>query len=91
MGSRRKTRYELQKHKREKGKISISRYFQKFKDGDKVVIKIDPSVQKGVFHPRFHGKAGVIKGKKGSCYEVLIKDLKKQKTILVHPIHIRKV
>ncbi|OGM02868.1 50S ribosomal protein L21e [Candidatus Woesearchaeota archaeon RBG_13_36_6] len=91
MGSRRKTRYELQKHKREKGKISISRYFQKFKDGEKVVIKIDPSVQKGVFHPRFHGKAGVVKGKKGACYEVLVKDFKKQKTILVHPIHIRKV
>ena len=44
MGARRKTRYALQKHKREKGKISISRYFQKFKDGDKVTIKINPSV-----------------------------------------------
>lgn len=89
MGSRKKTRHELQKHKREKGKLSISRYFQKFKDGDRVVLKIDPSVKKGVFHPRFHGKDGVIKGKKGRCYEVLIKDFKKQKTILVHPVHIR--
>jgi len=73
-----------------RGKISISKYFQNFENEEKVFLKIDPSVQKGVFHPRFHGKAGVIKGKKGSCYEVLIKDLKKQKTILVHPIHLIK-
>ena len=53
MGARKKTRHALQKHKREKGKISISRYFQRFKDGDGVVLKIEPSVKKGVFHPRF--------------------------------------
>ena len=90
MGLRKKTRHLLQKHKREKGKISLSKYFQKFEEGDKVVLKIEPSVRKGVFHPRFQGKAGVIKRKKGSCYEVLIKDIKRQKTVVVHPIHIMK-
>ena len=88
MGTRRKTRYSLQKHKRDKGKMSLSKYFQEFKTGDKVSLKIDPSVKKGMFHPRFHGKNGVIKGKKGNTYEVLVKDLKKQKTIMVHPIHL---
>ena len=31
-----------------------------------------------------------FKGKKGNCYEVLIKDGGKEKTLIVHPIHLKK-
>lgn len=90
MGTRKKTRHSMAKSLRTRGKISISKYFRKYKEGDKVTLIIEPSVQKGVFHPRFHGKAGVVKGTKGSCYEVAIKDKKKAKTLIVHPIHMVK-
>lgn len=80
----------MQRDMREKGKISLSKYFQKFKEGDKVTLKINPAVRKGIFNTRFQGKAGVIKTKCGSCYEVKIKDFKKEKTILVHPVHMIK-
>lgn len=90
MGVRKKTRHLMQKHRRTKGKISISKYFRKFSEGDTVVLKIEPAVRKGVFHPRFQGKAGVVKNKKGACYEIGIKDKGKSKTIIVHPIHMEK-
>ena len=90
MGFRRKTRHLLQRKLREKGKISLSKYFQRFKEGDKVTLKINPAVRKGVFNTRYQGKAGVIKAKSGSCYEVTIKDIKRQKTLLVHPVHLIK-
>lgn len=89
--SRRNTRHKLRKGVRSRGKISISRYLQSFNAGDRVYLKLEPAVHKGIFFPRFHGKSGVIKGKIGRCYEVLIKDINKEKTLIVHPIHMRKV
>lgn len=86
----RKTRYKFKKPLREKGKLSLSRYFQEFKKGDLVGLKINSSVQKGWFFPRFHGLSGKITGKKGACYCVEIKDGDKKKSLYVHPIHLIK-
>ncbi len=87
----RKTRHKFKQHYRNKGKISLSRYFQQFELGDKVNLKINPNVQKGRFFPRFHGMTGTVTGnKKGECYEVQIKDGGKKKMLFVHPIHLSK-
>ncbi|MBW2966799.1 50S ribosomal protein L21e [Candidatus Woesearchaeota archaeon] len=88
---RRKTRHKLSKTARKKGKINISKYFQTFKIGEKVVLKAEPAVQKGMYRPSFHGKSGIIKARKGSCYNVLVNDKNKQKVIIVHPVHLRKI
>ncbi len=87
-GFRRKTRSKLKKNESEKGKVSISRYFHSFKEGDSVVLKPEPAVQKGMPHPRFQGKSGVVTGKQGNCYKVMVKDGKMEKTVLAHPIHL---
>lgn len=87
-GSRRKTRNKLRKRPRTKGKISIANYLQTFKAGEKVCLNAEPAVQKGMYHPRFHGKIGEIKGKRGKCYEVVIKDGSKEKILVVHPVHL---
>ncbi|MBT4334799.1 50S ribosomal protein L21e [archaeon] len=89
-GFRRKTRAKLRKTVRTKGKISVSKFAHKFEDGEKVYLVLEPAVQKGSFHPRFYGKAGVINGKQGSNYYVDIKDGNKKKKLLSHPIHLRK-
>jgi large subunit ribosomal protein L21e len=89
-GLRRKSRGKLTKPRREKGKLSLRRYLAKFAEGDKVVLKLDPTVNEGTFHARFIGKAGTVQRKRGACYEVRINDLNKAKTIIVHPIHLRK-
>ena len=90
-GFRRKTRQKLSKPRRSKGKISVKKFFQIFEEGDKVVMNAEPAVQKGMYFPRFHGKVGIIKKKIGKCYKLLIKDNKKEKTLIVHPIHLKKV
>ena len=89
-GIRRKTRYKLRKEKRSKGKISITRYFQSFDIGDRVYLSAESAVQKGMYHPRFMGKSGTIKGKRGRCYEVLLNDMGKEKNLIVHPVHLRR-
>lgn len=86
----RKTRHKFKLNLRERGKLSLSRYFQEFKDGDKVGLKVFSGVQKGRFFPRFHGHTGTIVGKRGFCYAVKIKDGGKEKTLYVHPIHLKK-
>jgi len=87
----RKTRHKFKRHYRDQGKIPLSRYFQQFIEGDKVNLKINSNVVKGRFFPRFHGLTGKITGKmKGTCYEVIIKDGGKTKSLFVHPIHLSK-
>ena len=90
-GARRKTRSIMRKDARSKGKISLSKYFQKLSQGDKVCLKAEPSIQKGVYFRRFHGKIGIIAGKRGNCYNIVIKDQNKEKTLIVHPIHLKKI
>ncbi len=90
-GIRRKTRSIFRKDRRTKGKISVSRFLQSFKIGEKVKLKIEPAIQKGAYHPMFHGRVGVIKGKRGRCYEIAINDGSKQKTLIVHPIHLKRI
>ena len=90
-GLRRKTRYKFRKAARTHGKISLKRYFQTFNGGDKVSLGVDSAVQTGMYHPRFYGKIGVIKAKRGKCYEIKIKDGNKEKVLVAHPIHLRKV
>jgi len=89
-GYRRKTRDLMRKHYKTKGKISITRYLQELKAGDVVVLKLESGYQKGFYHPRFHGRRGVIIAKKGRCYEVQINDLGKKKNMMVHPVHLLK-
>lgn len=89
-GFRRKTRSKLRKKRDARGKISITRYLQKFKIGETVCLKAEPAVQHGMYYPRFHGRHGVVKGKQGDCYIVGIKDKNKPKDLIVHPVHLKK-
>ena len=87
----RKSRTKLTKHIRRRGKISTTRFMQGFENGNKVKLRLEPAVKSGMYHPRFHSKTGVIKGKQGACYEVIIKDGSKQKMLKVHPVHLERI
>jgi ribosomal protein L21E len=89
-GLRRKTRSKLKKNVRSRGKVGLSRYFQTFIENDRVYLNAEPAVHEGMYFPRFHNKVGTIKGKQGRCYEVQIKDGKKLKLLIVHPVHLKK-
>lgn len=90
-GMRRKTRCLMRKDRHTRGKISLSKYFQSFKQGEKVKLLQDSAVHSGAFHRRFYGKVGIVKGQKGTCYEVNVTDGKKIKMLIIHPIHMRKI
>tara|TARA_Y100000294_G_C8414362_1_gene280132 strand:- start:287 stop:577 length:291 start_codon:yes stop_codon:yes gene_type:complete len=87
---RRKTRQKFSKSVRRKGKISLTKYFQTFNEGDKVLLNAEPAVQKGLYHPRFHGKSGIIKKSQGRAYYIEIKDKSSTKQLLVHPVHLKR-
>ncbi len=90
-GARRKTRQKLTKASKNKGKISIRSYLRIFKEGDRVQLAAEPSVQKGTYYLRYYGKKGIIKSKAGRLYNVIIKDKNVEKTILVHPVHLKRL
>ncbi|MFO8016324.1 MAG: 50S ribosomal protein L21e [Candidatus Woesearchaeota archaeon] len=90
-GPRRGTRSTLKKNIRNRGKFSIRSYLQEFHAGDRVVLAAEPAVHEGLYHRRHHGRMGTVQNKKGSCYEVMVKDLNKQKTLIVHPVHLKKL
>ena len=79
----------LTKSPTQRGKISLTKYFAKYKDNQKVILSVEPSVSKGMYFHRFHGKIGMVKGMQGKCYKVSIKDGGKEKTIIVHPVHLK--
>jgi large subunit ribosomal protein L21e len=78
------------KRVREKGKTSLSRIYQEFKEGDKVSLVRDLS-HKGAFPKHFHGLTGTIEGKRGRAYIVGFKNGKVYKKIVVRPVHLKKL
>src|SRR3989344_8630247 len=89
--NRRKTRSLYRKNINDRGKISIRRYLQKLNNGDKVLLKAEPAVQKGMYFRRFHGKIGEVIGKQGSSYKVAVKEKSKVKELIISPIHLQYV
>jgi len=59
-----------------------------YKEGDEVIIKIDPSVHDGMPFRRFHGKRGEIVEKRGRAFLVKILDGNKEKFVVARPEHL---
>ncbi|MFH1133050.1 MAG: 50S ribosomal protein L21e [Nanoarchaeota archaeon] len=89
-GYKRKSRDKSTKKASQRGKISLRRYFQSFKVGDRVYVIPEPAVQKGSVHLRFQGKSGIVTGSQGRCYYVTIKDGDKTKRLIMHPVHMKR-
>ena len=87
-GFRHKTRSLLTKKPRERGKTGLTKILHGYMPGEKVAVKIDPSVHKGMPHRRFQGKIGVIVQKKGRSYVVNVTQGEAEKEIIVRPEHL---
>ncbi|QLG48255.1 50S ribosomal protein L21e [Natrinema halophilum] len=88
-GPRQGTRRKLANNPRDRGTSPPQRAIQEYEPGEKVHLKIDPSVPNGRFHPRFDGRTGEVVGKQGSAFKVQIEDGGKNKTLLVTAAHLR--
>ncbi|GGN87084.1 MULTISPECIES: 50S ribosomal protein L21e [Haloarcula] len=84
------TRNKLKNKPRDGGTSPPQRAVEQFENGEKVHLKIDPSVPEGRFHPRFDGQTGTVAGQQGRAYRVEIVDGGKQKTVVVKPAHLRR-
>jgi large subunit ribosomal protein L21e len=89
-GLRRKSRAVLTKKVRERGKLPLSRLLTTYDEGEKVIIKIDPAIHKGMPHKRFQGQVATVMGKRGRAYVLQIPQTKIVKTIIALPEHLRK-
>ncbi len=89
-GYRRRTRSVMQRRTRERGLSPITRAFQKFEVGDRASVNLDPSIQKGMPHVRFHGRTGTVAGMQGRAYVLDVRMGGKMKQIIVRPEHLRK-
>jgi large subunit ribosomal protein L21e len=75
---------------REKGKFSLTKFFQKFKEGDTIAVVRNLGFNLG-YSKRVQGRTGKILEKRGAAYYVEISDLGKPKRYLIKPIHLRKI
>lgn len=90
-GYRARTRSLLRKKPRERGKIGLSKILHEYKPGEKVVIKMNPSVHKGMPHRRYHGRTGVITEKRGRAYVIEVTQGDATKEIIARPEHLKPV
>ena len=74
-----------------RGKIPMSRMFQTFNEGDSVSLVEELSVQGAGFPKRMQGVTGKVITKRGEAYVVEIKDLGRTKTLVVRPVHLKKL
>ncbi|MFH0848332.1 MAG: 50S ribosomal protein L21e [archaeon] len=88
-GYRSRTRKLLSKKARTRGKIGLSRLLISYNPGDRVCIKIDPAVHKGMPHKRFHGRVGKISEKRGRSYVVDVPLGSRMAQVIARPEHIQ--
>jgi len=88
-GFRRGTRRRLKRKTREK--FRIGNFLKEFKPEDRVAVNINPSSHRGMPHPRFEGKIGRIKERKGNAYTVEISMGKTRKNIVARPEHLKHI
>lgn len=75
---------------RARGKLALSRYFKKLKEGDFVSVIKERSVD-SKFPKRLQGRTGIVEGKRGKTYIVKINDQRKEKKFLIGAIHLKKI
>lgn len=75
---------------RTRGKLQLSRYFQNLKEGDKIAVIREGSVNAS-FPERLQGRTGTVMGKQGRAYIVKMMDHNKEKKFIIQSIHLKKI
>jgi len=75
---------------RTRGKISFSKYFQDLKKGETVAVVKERSLQSS-FPTSLQGRTGVVEGKRGNACIVKMKGIKKDKSYIIRPVHLKRI
>jgi len=89
-GIMKRTRQKFRRGPRARGLSPITTSFQRFEVGQRVVIVINSSVQKGWPHHRFHGMTGTVVGVRGRAYVIDVRMGGKKKQAIALPEHLRR-
>jgi large subunit ribosomal protein L21e len=79
----------MTKKTRQRGMPSLGKLLQTYNEGDRVDIIIDSAIHGGQPHRRYHGRVGIILGRRGRSYEVTTTLGKKTKLLIIRPEHLR--
>jgi large subunit ribosomal protein L21e len=90
-GFRTKTRTLISRKPRDRGKQPLGRLLIPYAPGQTVRIMINPAVQKGMPHRRYHGRVGMVAEKRGRSYVVEVAGTKTPRIIIARPEHITPV
>lgn len=77
----------MTKKPRERGLQPLGRLLHEYEEGEKVVVKIDSAVQKGMPHARYQGRVGVVAEKRGRAYVVNMQEGGKARNLIILPEH----
>lgn len=88
-GFRRGTRRRLKRRAGEKFKVAD--FLRNFRPDERVAIKLNPSSHKGMPHPRFEGKVGKIREKRGNSYVVEVMVGNSKRDIIARPEHLKRI
>jgi large subunit ribosomal protein L21e len=87
-GTRKNTRDKLSKSVRSRGVSPVIKAIADYETGAKVHVIIDPSIHRGMPHPKFQGKTGTVVGKRGRAFVLEVRDGDADKCIIVFPEHL---
>ena len=73
-----------------RGKLKLSQYFQELKNGDRVAIVREQSLNPA-FPRRIQGRSGIVVGKKGRAYVIKAMDYNEEKTYVINSMHLKKL
>ncbi len=88
-GFRSKTRSLMSKRPRDRGNPPPSHRLRVFDVGSSVAIVINPSVHKGMPHPRFQGLTGKVVAQRGDAFIIEAYAKNKLKTVIARPEHLK--
>ena len=88
-GFRARTRSLMSKRVRTRGLSPVTNVLRDYEVGQRVDVVIDPGFHKGMPHRRYHGRTGVVVGKRGRGVLVDISLGKATKSLIIRPEHLR--
>ncbi|MFW9886623.1 MAG: 50S ribosomal protein L21e [Candidatus Thorarchaeota archaeon] len=88
-GYRARTRSLMSKNVRQRGINSLSKLLVDYDIGQRVDIVINPGVHKGMPHRRYHGRTGVVMGKRGRGIVVDVKLGNATRTLIIRSDHLQ--
>jgi len=75
--------------KRGENPLKVTSILRDYEVNERVVVDINPSIHKGMPHRRYHGKVGVVVGRRGRAYILKMMDGSVEKTLIVRPEHLK--